>query len=307
MELGTIHPVSLRELWLGEATHFTPWLAKNLDVLGNKIGIDLELLSTETAVGDFSADITARDLSTNKLVVVENQYGATDHRHLGQIITYASHLGAGAVVWIAESIRPEHKFAIDFLNQNLKESLSVYAVQASVIRIDESKPAFVLTVVSMPSETISTPPDSETGEHYRSYFQQLIDTLRETYKFTNARIARPQNWYAFASENSRIYKYSTNFCRDGRIRVELYIDSGDKAKNEELFDCLLRRRSEIEQQLGVELEWERLDERRACRIAVYRDGEIDADSETLSEIQKWNIQNLLKFKSVFPSFVQQCS
>jgi hypothetical protein len=69
----------------------------------------------------------------------------------------------------------------------------------------------------------------------------------------------------------------------------------------------LRRRSEIEQQLGVELEWERLDERRACRIAVYRDGEIDADSETLSEIQKWKIQNLLKFKSVFPSFVQQCS
>lgn len=125
LDLGTIHPVSLRELWAGEATDFTPWLAKNLDVLGAQIGIDIELDSTETAVGDFPADITARDISTNKLVVVENQYGATDHRHPEQIITYASELGAGAVVWIAETIRPEHKSAIDFLNQNLKEGSGV--------------------------------------------------------------------------------------------------------------------------------------------------------------------------------------
>jgi hypothetical protein len=90
------------------------------------------------------------------------------------------------------------------------------------------------------------------------------------------------------------------------VRVELYIDCGDKAKNEQLFNCLLQRKPEIEAALGVELGWERLDNRRACRIAVYRDGEIDADSETLAEIEAWTIQNLLKFKAVFPAKVQQC-
>ena len=311
MELGTIQNVALKALWPGEATDFTPWLAKNLDVLGGKLGMDLELESTEASAGDFSADIVAKDPSTNKLVVIENQYGSTDHRHLGQIITYASVLGAGAVVWIAESIRPEHKLAMDFLNQNLKESLRLYAVEASAIRIDESKPAFLLTVVSMPSEASIGLPEvgqqpSETEVRYRTYFQSLIDELREVHKFTNARVGQPQSWYTFTSENSKVYVYSTSFAQGGRVRVELYLDCGDKAKNEQLFDCLLQQKEQIEADVGAALSWERLDTRRACRVALYRDGSIDADSETLAEIRRWAIQNLLKFKSVFPVRVQRC-
>ena len=310
MELGRIQTVPLKELWPGEATHFTPWIAKNLDILGEKLGMDLEIESTEASAGDFSADIVARDLSTNKLVVIENQYGGTDHKHLGQLITYASVLGAGAVVWMAESIRGEHKSAMDFLNQNLKESLSFYAVEASAIRIDESRPAFVLTVVSMPSEAAVNPPPgpelSETKERYRTYFQSLIDELRETHKFTNARTGQPQNWYTFASENSKVYTYSTSFAKGGRVRVEVYIDTGDKARNEQVFDCLLARKQEMEAALNFELTWERLDSRRACRIAVYRDGEIDADSETLADIKSWTIQNLLRFKAVFAPEFQRC-
>jgi hypothetical protein len=311
MELGTIQNVNLKALWPGEATHFTPWLAQNLDLLAQKLGMDLELEATEASAGDFSADIIARDLSSNRLVVIENQYGGTDHKHLGQLITYSSVLGAGAVVWIAEAIRPEHKSAIDFLNANLKDSLSLYAIEASAIRIDDSKPAFVLTVVSMPSEaSISTSEvglqPSETKEKYRSYFQNLIDELREKHRFTNARAGQPQNWYTFASENSRIYKYSANFAQGGKVRVEVYIDCGDKTKNEELFDCLFGQKDEIEKAIGTELSWERLDNRRACRIAVYRDGEIDMDSDSLAEIKIWMIQYLLRFKSVFPTRVTQC-
>ena len=310
MDLGKIHQVSLKELWSGEATHFTPWLAQNLDVLGSALGMDLEFESKESPAGDFSADIVARDLSTSNLVVIENQYGATDHRHLGQLITYASVLGAGAVVWIAETIRPEHKAAMDFLNQNLKESLRLYAVQAGAIRIDNSKPAFQLNVVSMPSEVAigsdlpSAP--TETMGKYRSFFQGLIDELRQIHKFTNARTGQPQNWYTFASENSKVFRYSVSFSQGGRVRVEMYIDRGDKEQNEHLFDCLYQRKDEITAALGVPLEWERLENRRACRIAVYRDGDIDVDSETLADIKKWVIENLLKFKQVFPPVVLQC-
>lgn len=308
MELGTIQNVTLKALWPGESTHFTPWLAQNLDVLCSKLGMDLELESTEVAAGDFSADIVARDLSTNKLVVIENQYGGTDHKHLGQLITYASVLGAGAVVWIAETIRPEHKSAIDFLNNNLKESLSLYAIEASAIRIDESKPAFVLTLVCMPSEAsvVSTEisQSSEIREKYRSYFQRLIDELRDTHHFTNARVGQPQNWYTFTSENSRIYTYSTSFAKGGKVRVEIYLDCGDKTENEQLFDRLVAQKQQIESAVGSELSWERLDNRRASRIALYRDGSIDSDSETLADIQRWTVQNLLKFKAVFPTYIQ---
>lgn len=312
MEFGTIQTVSLRDVWPGEASHFTPWLAQNLTLLGNKLGMDLELESTELSAGDFSADIIARDLSTNKLVVIENQFGATDHKHLGQVITYSSVLNAGMVVWIAETIRPEHKSAMDFLNHNLKEGLRLYAVEVSVIRIDESKPAFVLNVVSMPTEAPvltgeAGQQSSETKERYRAFFQELIDELRDRHHFTNARAGQPQNWYTFSSENSRTFKYSTGFAQGGRVRVEVYIDTGDKAKNEQIFDCLAERKEQIEGAFGAALSWERLETKRACRVAIYMDGDIDGESEALAQLREWAIQNLLRFKAVFPEHFKRCA
>jgi hypothetical protein len=148
---------------------------------------------------------------------------------------------------------------------------------------------------------------SETKVKYRTYFQELIDELRQTHHFTNARTGQPQNWYTFSSENSRLFQYSTSFAQGGRVRVEVYLDCRDKAKNEQLFDCLLQHKEDIEKAFGSTLSWERLDARRGCRIAAYRDGDIDADSETLAEIRKWAIDNLLRFKAVFPDRIKQCA
>lgn len=311
MELGTIHSLSLKELWAGEATNFTPWLAENLELLSNKLGMDLELERTEASAGDFYADIIAKNLSTNQYVLIENQYGQTDHKHLGQLITYASVLDAADVVWIAEKIRPEHKSAIDFLNQNLKQSLRIYAIEASAIRIDESKPAFILNVISKPNEAAIPEPESisqpsETHERYRAFFQELIDDLRESHKFTNARVGQPQNWYSFASANSKVYKYSATFSRGSHVRAEIYIDSSNKQLNEQLFDCLHAKKQLIESAIGVPLEWERLEDARACRIAVYRDGDIHADTETLTSIKNWIIAHLIKFKKIFPTYIDEC-
>lgn len=310
MEFGEINSVDLRDIWPGEATHFTPWLADHINFLADKLGMDLQLESTEVSAGNFSADIVARDLSSNKLVVVENQFGTTDHRHLGQLITYSSVLGAGVVVWIAEKIRSEHKTAIDFLNHNIRDSLQIFAIEVSVVRIDDSKPAFILNVVSRPPESSvvlneNTQQSSETREKYRLYFQGLIDELREVHKFTNARMGQPQNWYTFSSDNSRVFKYSTAFAQRGRVRVEVYLDCGDKDGNERAFDWLYQHKSEIEGAFGESLVWERLDTKQACRIATYRDGDIDADSESLAEIKEWVIKNLLKMKAVFPRFIHQ--
>ena len=271
LELGAIKKLHLKHLWSGESTHFTPWLSENLTVIAEKLGMDLELEKVEASAGDFSVDIRARDLSTGHLVVIENQFGNTDHRHLGQLLTYSSVLGAAVVVWISETIRPEHKSAVDFLNHHLKDSLRLYALEASLVKIDDSKPAFLLDIVCQPPELTITGLEgpqqtSETGEKYRTYFQGLIDELREKHKFTNARVAQPQNWYSFASENSRVYKYGTSFATGQRVRAEIWIDCGDKSKNKQLFDCLFSQREEIEKELGGSLSWERLEEKRSCRI-----------------------------------------
>jgi hypothetical protein len=109
--LGRLSKVDLRAVWASEPKNFTPWLAKeeNLFLLGETLGIQLELEATETSVGPFAADILCRDPETDSLVVVENQLERTDHTHLGQIITYAAGLDAVTVIWIASAMTEEHR------------------------------------------------------------------------------------------------------------------------------------------------------------------------------------------------------
>ena len=90
------------------------------------------------------------------------------------------------------------------------------------------------------------------------------------------------------------------------MRAEVYIDCGDKAKNEQIFDCLSGQKEAIAREFGSSLNWERLDTKRACRVAAYKDGNIDADTDELVEVKRWAIESLLKFKAIFPKRIEQC-
>ncbi|MEZ4606816.1 MAG: hypothetical protein R2865_08485 [Deinococcales bacterium] len=93
MQLGKLTKVELREIWKhAEASSFTNWLAQpeNLELLGNEIGIDISLIQTEAKVGNFSVDILAEEENTGRKIIIENQLEATDHAHLGKLLTYAS-------------------------------------------------------------------------------------------------------------------------------------------------------------------------------------------------------------------------
>jgi hypothetical protein len=145
------------------------------------------------------------------------------------------------------------------------------------------------------SGTVSKP--SERGEAYREFFQRLIDELRER-GFTNARLGQPQNWYTFASGLQGI-GYGASFAQGGQARAEIYIDRGDAATNKALFDELASDKESADGDFVAELSWERLDEKKACRVAVYRSGSILDDPETLEEVRQWMIERLLRLKDVF--------
>jgi hypothetical protein len=65
--LGRLERVDLRDIWISEATSFTPWLARpeNMAVLAETLNIDLELEAQERAVGPFRADLLWKDLDTD--------------------------------------------------------------------------------------------------------------------------------------------------------------------------------------------------------------------------------------------------
>lgn len=117
--LGKLEKIdNLRTIWKNETADFTKWLSQeeNLNLLGEAVGMDLERIGTEERVGDFRADIFAKELEYGKTVIIENQLEESNHKHLGQIITYAAGKEAGCIIWIVKRAREEHAKAIEWLN-----------------------------------------------------------------------------------------------------------------------------------------------------------------------------------------------
>jgi len=152
--IGRLVPVPVREVMPHEAYDFTSWLAQpeNLDLLGEVIGLKLEPEATEVAVEEFSADLVCKALDNGSTVLIENQYGRTDHDHLGKILTYTGGLKASTMVWIAESIRPAHRAALDWLNESTLEGVNFFGIELEILKIGASLPAPRFNVVSKPND-----------------------------------------------------------------------------------------------------------------------------------------------------------
>ncbi len=304
--LGSIERVDIREVWPTEDDHFTPWLGENLDKLGAELGLDLEVAETEAQVGTFKLDVRANDANTKGEVVIENQFGQTDHSHLGQLLTYAGGFDAQAVVWIAERFRDEHREALDFLNHRTGEETQFFGVEIELWRIGSSAAAPHFNVIATPNEwrkqtvrAVRSGQVSDRRERYREFFQPLMDTLRESHRFTNARTAQPQNWYYFSAGHAQRVRFEATLASGGRARIALYVDDTDREWNKILFDNLEEQKAAVEAEIGEALSWERLDERRASRIAAYTEGSIDDPVERWSFTRQWMVERLLKFKEVF--------
>ena len=306
IELSNLDAVDLRDVWPNEAHDFTPWLAENVDRLGEVLGMDLEVRETEAEVGSFSLDVLAHDLGTNRPVVIENQLEPTDHDHLGKLLTYAARYDAYTVVWLVREFRPEHRAALDWLNQRTGEDTEFFGVVVEAWKIDRSRPAPRFTPVVVPNDWQKQAPESaqaseltERQLRYRKFFQALLDTLREEHPgFTSARKAAPTNWYNFSSGFAGI-RYSLLFSKGGSTRVGLEISRGDKQRNKALFDLLVARKKNVEDTLEQPLVWDRKDDLQSCMISVEREGRIEDDEETLEEFRQWMVEHLLKFREVF--------
>lgn len=117
--LGNLTKLSVREYWKDEAKDFTPWLARpdSMKILSDAIEMELEPpFKVEEPVGPFRADIVASE--GDGLVIVENQLTPTDHKHLGQLMVYATNRRARGVVWVATRITDEYRKVLDWLNDN---------------------------------------------------------------------------------------------------------------------------------------------------------------------------------------------
>ncbi len=267
------------------------------------LGLDIEIIEREGSVGSFAVDLVGKDLGSGRTVIIENQLEPTDHIHLGQLLTYTAGRGAKIVVWISPQFREEHRQALDWLNENTGEDQAFFGVEIKLVRIDDSRPAPLFKLVSQPNEWQKSVAISRTissrEEAYQAFWATFLERLKKHAPgFTNAKKGLPLSWFSIGAGRSG-FSYAVAFKLRGRFGVELNIDTGDKDKNEQFFDQLYRQKDGIEQEMGIVLSWERMDNARLCRIATYREGSIEAEGQELEELQDWAVDKLIRFRDIF--------
>ncbi len=309
-KLSKLERVPLRKAWEHEASDFTPWLAEteNLNALAIKLGLsELVHVATEHWVGDFKLDILCTD--GDEQVIIENQLEKTNHSHLGQIIAYAAGVGAKKVIWVAESFRPEHASALQFLNDNTTEDLSFFAVEVELYRIGDSPLAPNFEVVVKPNDWTKSGREqakaasstSPTKVLQQKFWMALIDKLASDAPKIRPQKPRPQHWLNNSIGRSGFGLNITANTRDERIGVELWIP-GSEAKRH--FANLLEKKGEIETKLGFELDWQELPDAKACRIASWYPHASIEDEGRWEEYMEWITKRLVKMDEVLRPIVR---
>ncbi|MBB2166314.1 DUF4268 domain-containing protein [Gluconacetobacter sp. 1b LMG 1731] len=318
MRLGHIETVEVRTIWQNEASHFTPWLAKaeNLIALGKVLHLgELRLEATEVSVGDFSADIVAVD-ENDTPVLIENQLELTDHRHLGQVITYLSGINndEANIIWISTRFREEHRAAIEWLNRNTIDGFDFFGIEIEVLRIGESDPAPRFNVVAMPNDwakqarqtarRISSEATGSTGLLYQEFWISLQAAYEKLGNIRRFPKTWPRQWLPFSIGRGGFKIVVTIARATNEIRVELYMHQKNMPPNQ-AYNALYAQRDSVERDFGTTLDWQPLPDRCAARIAVSLPNSSITDKDNWPRQQEWILTEITKFRKVFTERVKQ--
>ncbi len=300
MKLVKQKQINPRKMWSNEQYDFTPWLVDHIEELGEKIGMELEVVGREVSVGPYSADILAKETSTNNYVVIENQLEKTNHDHLGKSITYASALNAKTIVWIATDFTEEHKKAFDWLNDNTNEELAFWAIQLELWQISDDTASMRFNIVCTPSSNVKTiksktNSESETTQTQLEYWTKFRDKLMATKKFASLHTPRPQYWFDVALGRSGINLSNTCNVQKSVVGIRVYISS---KVVDTFLPALEARKAEINKALGCEPEWNPNPNAKDKTITLSFQTDL-TDPEKTEESLEWMVKNTIVFWSVF--------
>ncbi len=151
-----IEDLPLRSLFAREDRDFTPWLAEtaNLAHLSRTLGFEMDLTATEASTGSFRTDVLATRSQDGIAVIIENQFGRSDHDHFGKSLTYLAAHQASVVVWIAESFADEHRASLTWLNEHTEDEFEFWAVIPRVLKIGDSPPGLRFEVAIAPNRLV---------------------------------------------------------------------------------------------------------------------------------------------------------
>jgi hypothetical protein len=308
LNLGKLESVDVRQVWSREAGDFTPWLAQesNIKLLGEAIGIELEVEAQEKSVGPFRADILCKNVSTDNWVLIENQLERTDHTHLGQLLTYAAGLDAVTIIWISPYFTEEHRATLDWLNVITNESFNFFGLEIEAWRIGDSPIAPKFNIISKPNDwtkkvaegarILQTTELTETKQLQLRYWGAFKEFVEARSNLLRPQKPLPQHWTNFAIGRSGFYINALVNTVGKRIVVGLVINHPSAKAH---FKLLFDQRTEIEAEIGSSLTWLEMPNYKESRVEVYKEKTDPFNESDWPSQHQWLLENLEKFRKAF--------
>jgi len=304
--VGRLERVPLREVWRHEALDFVRWLVENIDVLNDVLDLSLSNPERERPAGNFTVDIVAED--QRGPAVIECQLEKSNHDHLGRLITYLVAIGEKTAIWIVSDPRPEHVGAVSWLNE--APDARFYLVKAEAVRIGNSEPAPLLTLIVGPSEEVGQAGKtkqklSERDSIRHRFWQHLLDRAKAKTKLHSAVSPTSQGWIMTGAGKTGLgLSYVVG---QHEARVELYIDrgKGGAEQNKAVYDKLAESREQVEAAFGGPLLWERLEGKRACRISKRLEGGYLDDEARWPAIQDAMVDAMIGLESALRPYIDR--
>jgi hypothetical protein len=320
-QLGRLEQVDLRSIWETENRHFTPWLSQeeNLSLLGDTIGIELELEATEQSVGPFSADILCKNTADNSWVLIENQLERTDHTHLGQLLTYASGLSAVTIVWISSRMTEEHRAALDWLNEITSSEFNFFGLEIECWQIGGSIVAPKLNMVSKPNEW-SRSVSRNTNQRSRTElsdirksqldfwtgFRTHIDEINVPFKVGKAQPKQYMNvgigrsGFTIVAGASRWNYVDNTYDKTHELSVMLYLDSINAKVH---YQGLIDQKNSISKYLSKDLKWKNDPKLKSCSIFVRKTPVHLDNKDSWPTYYEWLTEEVTGFYDYFKPIV----
>lgn len=307
--LGRLESVDLRGTWTTEDRDFTSWLARpeNLGMLAETLGVELKLEAREQPVGPYRADLLCKQIGSDAWVLIENQLERTDHTHLGQLLTYAADLEAVTIIWIAASFSDKHSAALDWLNRITDDDFRFFGIEIELWRIGNSPRAPKFNVVSKPNDwsrslarsarAVEDAELSETQRWQRKYWDALHRELNESNgPIMGNKVPQPSNYMEYSVGRTEFSLRATVKQQDAQIQAELYIEADDAKA---FFGLLERSKKAIESDFGEHLDWQKLPQNQASRIALTHDEVDPTDEADWPRQHRWLADKLNALHRVF--------
>ena len=307
MNIGKLKEVDIRNLWKHEQYDFSEWLSQseNIKLLDDILGLTLTDITKEAYVGSYRCDIFAKDESSGIKVIIENQLEASNHDHLGKIITYASGLDAEVIVWIVKQAKEEHRSAIEWLNNNTNNELNFFLIELHAYKIDDSNPAPMFEVIEKPNgfikntKAINNQDNLNKSQSERlEFWNKFNEVVEQNGKPFNIRKATTDHWYDGALGTSEAHISINLVNKSSYVVIDVYIND-----NKELFDKLMDKKDIIESELGFKLVWDRLDNGKASRIKYRIKGLNFDDHSNYEELMKEIIDKVIIMRAVFKKYM----